>query len=74
MLTSDFKEEDSESALVPLSAIDGIREVHLPNGHTLVTRRSGDDGEVSVWELNNLHQEKLRLVNPSVLQVRLFPI
>jgi hypothetical protein len=74
ILTIDFEEEDPESAFVPLSAIDGIREIHLLSGNTLVTRRAGDDGEVSVWDLNDLHQEKLQLVNPSLLQVRLFPI
>lgn len=74
ILTIDFEEEDPESAFVPLSAIDGIREIHLLSGHTLVTRRPGDAGEVCIWDLNDLHQEKLQLVNPSLLQVGLFPV
>jgi len=41
ILTIDFKEEDSESAFVPLSAIDGIREVHLPGGVDMKVRVNG---------------------------------
>ncbi|OAX35413.1 hypothetical protein K503DRAFT_773507 [Rhizopogon vinicolor AM-OR11-026] len=68
ILTIDFDEEDPESAFVTLSAIDGVREIHLLSGHTLVTRRPGDAGEVNIWDLNDLRQEKLQLVNPSLLQ------
>ena len=73
ILTIDFEEEDPESAFVPLCAIDGLREIHLLSGDTLVTRRLGDGGEVSIWDLNDLHHEKLQLVNPSLLQVSWFP-
>jgi hypothetical protein len=73
ILTIDFEEEDPESAFVPLSAIDGIREIHLLSGRTLVTRSPGEAGEVSIWDLND-NQEKLKLVNPSLSQVGLFPI
>ncbi|KAG2111101.1 hypothetical protein DEU56DRAFT_216184 [Suillus clintonianus] len=68
ILTIDFEEEDPESAFVPLSTIDGIREIHLLSGNTLVTRRPGDSGEVSIWDINDQPREKIQLVNPSLLQ------
>lgn len=68
ILTIDFEEEDPESAFVPLSAIDGIREIHLLSGNTLVTRRPETGGEVSIWDINNQPCEKIQLVNPSLLQ------
>ncbi|KIK39298.1 hypothetical protein CY34DRAFT_25326 [Suillus luteus UH-Slu-Lm8-n1] len=68
ILTIDFEEEDPESAFVPLSTIDGIREIHLLSGNTLVTRRPETGGEVSIWDINDQPCEKIQLVNPSLLQ------
>jgi hypothetical protein len=71
ILTIDFEEEDPESAFVPLSTIDGIREIHLLSGNTLVTRRPENGGEVSVWDINDQPRERVQLVNPSLSQVGL---
>ncbi|KAG1738969.1 hypothetical protein EDB19DRAFT_866764 [Suillus lakei] len=68
ILTIDFEEEDPESAFVPLSSIDGIREIHLLSGNTLVTRHPGNGGEVSLWDINDQPRETIQLVNPSLLQ------
>lgn len=68
ILTIDFEEEDPESAFVPLSTIDGIREIHLLSGNTLVTRRPENGGEVSVWDINDQPRERIQLVNPSLSQ------
>ncbi|KIJ65450.1 hypothetical protein HYDPIDRAFT_167143 [Hydnomerulius pinastri MD-312] len=64
----DFEEEDPESAFVTLDAIDGRRELHLLNGSTLITRNLEDGGAICLWDLNNLKQEKLQLLNPSLTQ------
>ncbi|KAG1787517.1 uncharacterized protein HD556DRAFT_952766 [Suillus plorans] len=68
ILTIDFEEDDPESAFVPLSAIDGIREIHLLSGSTLVTRRPENGGEVTIWDISDQPCEKIQLVNPSLLQ------
>lgn len=68
ILTIDFDEEDPESAFVPLTTIDGIREIHLLSGNTLVTRRPKNGGEVSIWDINDQPCEKIQLVNPSLIQ------
>lgn len=68
ILAIDFEEEDPESAFVSLSAIDGIREIHLLSGSTLVTRRPENGGEVSIWDISDQPCEKIQLVNPSLLQ------
>ncbi|KAG2093140.1 uncharacterized protein F5147DRAFT_657520 [Suillus discolor] len=68
ILTIDFEEDDPESAFVPLNAIDGIREIHLLSGNTLVTRRPENGGEVSIWDISDQPCEKIQLVNPSLLQ------
>ncbi|KAG2364656.1 hypothetical protein BDR07DRAFT_1354764 [Suillus spraguei] len=68
ILTIDFEEEDPESAFIPLSTIDGIREIHLLSGNTLITRCPADGGEVSIWDINDQPCEKIQLVNPSLLQ------
>ncbi|KAG2143778.1 uncharacterized protein EDB93DRAFT_1105114 [Suillus bovinus] len=61
ILTINFEEEDPESAFVPLSAIDGIREIHLLSGSTLVTRHLQNGGEVSIWDINDQPREKIQL-------------
>ncbi|KAF8141422.1 hypothetical protein EV363DRAFT_1465835 [Boletus edulis] len=62
-----FGAEDPECAFETQATIDGIREPHLLCGSTLVTRRM-DDGALSLWDLTDLRQEKLQLLNPSLVQ------
>ncbi|KAG2115216.1 uncharacterized protein F5147DRAFT_820318 [Suillus discolor] len=66
ILTIDFEEKNPESAFVPLSTIDGLREIHLLSESTLVTRRPEDDGEVSIWDISDQPYEKIQLVSPSL--------
>ncbi|KAG1835750.1 hypothetical protein EV424DRAFT_1308361 [Suillus variegatus] len=74
ILTIDFEEKNPESAFVPLSTIDGLREIHLLSGSTLVTRRPEHDGEVSIWDISDQPYEKIQLVSPSLSPVSLlFP-
>lgn len=64
-----FDATDPECGFETLATIEGIRELHLLSGSTLVTRRLEDDGALSLWDLADLGQEKLRLLNPSFIQV-----
>ncbi|KAG1787509.1 uncharacterized protein HD556DRAFT_1246716 [Suillus plorans] len=68
ILTIDFEEKDPESAFVPLSAIDGCRDIHLLSGSTLVTKSPKHDGKVSIWDISDQPYEKIQLVSPSLLQ------
>ncbi|KAG2093134.1 uncharacterized protein F5147DRAFT_821430 [Suillus discolor] len=67
-VTIDFEEKDPESAFVPLSAIDGRREIHLLSGSTLVTKNPTLDGKVSIWDISDQPYEKIQLMSPSLLQ------
>ncbi|KAH7890969.1 hypothetical protein F5I97DRAFT_113044 [Phlebopus sp. FC_14] len=64
----DFEEDDPEFAFVTLDAIDGVRELHLLSGSTLITRHLEDGGPICIWDLDDLEREKLQLLNPSLLQ------
>lgn len=66
-----FDAKDPECAFETEAAIDGIRKLHLLSGSTLVTRRMDDDGALCLWDLTDLRQEKLQLLNPSLIQVSL---
>ncbi|KAG2093137.1 uncharacterized protein F5147DRAFT_840551 [Suillus discolor] len=68
IVTIDFKEKDPESAFVPLSAIDGHREIHLLSGSTLVTKNPTHGGKVSIWDISDQPYEKIQLASPSLLQ------
>ncbi|KAG9313197.1 hypothetical protein JVU11DRAFT_6655 [Chiua virens] len=63
-----FDADDPESAFETEATIDGIRELHLLSGSTLVTRQIDDGGALSLWDLTDLSQEKLLLLNPSLTQ------
>ncbi|KAH0836831.1 hypothetical protein J3R83DRAFT_8607 [Lanmaoa asiatica] len=65
----DFDAEDPECAFETEATIDGVRELHLLSGSTLVTRRMDDGGALCLWDLADLRQEKLQLLNPSLIQV-----
>lgn len=68
LVTIDFEEKDPESAFIPLSAIDGRREIYLLSGSTLVTKDPKHDGKVSIWDISDQPYEKIQLVSPSPLQ------
>ncbi|KAF9224163.1 hypothetical protein BS17DRAFT_830672 [Gyrodon lividus] len=64
----NFAAEDPESAFETEATIDGPRELHLLSGSTLVTRSLEEGGAVCLWDLDDLRQEKLQLMNPSLMQ------
>ncbi|KAG8221100.1 hypothetical protein J3R82DRAFT_2621 [Butyriboletus roseoflavus] len=68
MFSVHFDAEDPECAFETQATIDGIRELHLLSGSTLVTRRIDDGGALCLWDLPDLRQEKLQLLNPSLIQ------
>lgn len=65
----NFDAADPESAFETEAVIDGIRELHLLSGSTLVTRDIDNGGPLCLWDLSDVRQEKLQLLNPSLLQV-----
>ena len=68
-----FDAQDPECGFVTESTIDGLRELHLLCGSTLVTRHPDDDGALSLWDLSDLRHEKLHMLNPSLVQVSPHP-
>ncbi|KAF9233840.1 hypothetical protein BU15DRAFT_53373 [Melanogaster broomeanus] len=64
----NFEAEDPESAFETEATIDGLRELHLLSGSTLVTRSIGEGGAICLWDLDDLRQEKLQLLNPALVQ------
>ncbi|KAG1860485.1 hypothetical protein C8R48DRAFT_246759, partial [Suillus tomentosus] len=69
IVTIDFEEKDPESAFVPLSAIDGRREIYLLSGSTLVTKDPIEHGgKLSIWDINDQPYEKIHLVTSPSLQ------
>ncbi|KAF8840404.1 hypothetical protein BDN67DRAFT_648658 [Paxillus ammoniavirescens] len=64
----NFEAEDPESAFETEATIDGSRELHLLSGSTLVTRSFESGGAICLWDLDDLRQEKIQLLNPSMMQ------
>ena len=69
MFLIHFDAQDPECAFETEATIDGIRELHLLSGSTLVTRRIDDGRALSLWDLADLRHEKVQLLNPSLIQV-----